>query len=194
MFSPIYISTQLNNGVTSDVIGDYSSAPVDFIYQVPSGKIAALTRVIIRISDGSSIDPDVYGGLTAPLTNGITVSVKRSDDSVLQYLHSNTVSDVVGAVASPIKENADWASLCYDFSIVPDSGGSKEDLALYRWTFARAGMPLILSNQEKFCVTVNDDFTGGADPPLIHHTFTLQGLEAPESSHNIELFMRELST
>jgi hypothetical protein len=188
MFSPIYISTQLNNGVTSDVTGDYSSAPVDFIYQVPSGKIAALTRIIIRISDGTTIDPDVYGGLASPLTNGITVSVKRSDNSVLQYLHSNTVSDVVGSAAKTIKENAEWAALCYDYLIVPDSGGLKEDLAMYRWTFARAGMPLILSNQEKFCITANDNFTD-----LIHHTFTLQGLEAPENSHNLELFMRQLS-
>ena len=193
MFSPIYISTQLNNGVTSDIIGDYSSAPVDFIYQAPSGRIAALTRVIIRMADSTSLDPDVYaggslGGGVDVLTNGITVSVKRSDDSVIQYLHSNTVSNVVGAAPEPIKINADWASLCYDFNIVPDTG-NQQDIGLFRWTFARAGMPLILSNQEKFCITVNDNFTG-----IIEQTFTLQGLEAPESSHNIELFMRELST
>lgn len=189
MFSPIYISTPLHNGSTISAIGNYSTYSNNFIYQVPPGKIAALTRIIIYIGDDTSLNPDVYGGTNSPLTNGIIVSILNKDDSVLQYVHSNTVSSFVGQTAQPIKTNGDWASLCYDFNIVPDGGSSKQDIGLFRWTFARAGTALILSNEEKFCVTVRDDHT-----TLLTHRFTIQGLEAPESSHNIDLFLRELST
>lgn len=188
MFSPIYISTELHNGSATVATGDYSTISNNFVYQVPSGRIAAITRMIIFIGDVGDFDPDVYGAGSDPLTNGVEVLVTNSNDTTIQYITSNSVAGTVGQYSHPIKTNGDWQALCYDFHFRADVG-NQEDIGVFRWTFARAGMPLILSNQEKFCIKLNDDFSG-----LVDHRFTIQGLEAPENSHNLELFMRQLST
>ncbi len=187
MRSPIYISTELNNGSTSIGNGNYSGSSSDFVYQVPEGKIAAIARVVITITCDTTILPGKYGDGNA-LTNGIVPKILDSNDNLVRYLISNTVSSSVGESTGYIKKNIDWSAVCYDFKIIPDSGVSAADLALFRWTFARAGTPIILSNQEKICFTLNDDFTGLSD-----HRFTLQGLEAPDQSVYNDLFLRELS-
>jgi len=183
MRSPTYISTELNNGVTSVATGNYSSGVEDFIYQVPEGKIAAITRVIIIMTHTSSLDPDLYAGI-GELTNGIVPKILKSDDSVLQHLTSDTVAGLVGISAKPIKTNKDWSALCYDFKIIPDSGNDP-DLGLYRWTFSRAGLPLVLDNQEKLCFSLNDNFTGLSD-----HRFIVQGYEAPDQGSYSDLLLR----
>ena len=96
MFSPIYISTELHNGSATVATGDYSTISNNFVYQVPSGRIAAITRMIIFIGDVGDFDPDVYGAGSDPLTNGVEVLVTNSNDTTIQYITSNSVAGTVG--------------------------------------------------------------------------------------------------
>ena len=184
---PKYMSTRLQNGTTSDAIGNYSSAEENFVYQVPENGIAAITRMIITIQDGSNdLYPDEYGGISA-LTNGITVKIKDKDDNDVYYLVSNTVTgQSVGSSPEKIKTNQDWAAVSYDFNRVLHAG-SLADMGQFRWTFARSGSPIILEYQEKFCVTCNDDFSD-----LTHHFFTIQGLEAKDNGVYRDYFFHNL--
>ena len=163
-----FLDTDGDGTGTHGATGDYSSSAEEFYYQVPSGKVATIHRIIIAIGDASTIATDKYGGADA-LTNGITVKVTDSDDTLIQFLNNGNLI--------PVKTNADWAKLCYDFSIYDTGAGQNSDYALFRWTFSRSGMPLVLTNQDKFVVTLNDDFTD-----LTDHTFMIQGYET--SSNN----------
>lgn len=184
---PKYMSTRLQNGTTSDATGNYSSSEENFVYQVPENGITAITRMIITIQDGSNdLFPDEYGGMSA-LTNGITVKIKDKNDNDVYYLVSNTVTgQSVGSSPEKIKTNQDWASVCYDFSRLLHSGSSA-DMGQFRWTFARSGSPIILEDQEKFCVTCNDNLTG-----LTNHFFTIQGLEAHDNGVYRDYFFHNL--
>lgn len=156
-----YLDTTGDGSGTILATGDYSSTSDDFIYQVPSSKIAILQRLIITIGDGSNPRPDRYGQ-NLIITNGMNIKLTESDDTLITYLgHSN---------AHPIITNANWASLCYDMSF--HTVGSGDNYVMFRWTFSKAGMPLILSDGDKLVITLNDDFTG-----LTDHRFMVQGLE-----------------
>jgi len=187
MFMPKYLSTRLQDGTTSDASQNYSSTSTDFVYQVPENHIAAITRMIVTIED-SEVDlySDEYGGLGA-LNNGITVKIMDKNDNDIYYLVSNTVTgQSIGSSPEKIKTNRDWASVCYDFNRVLH-GGSGVDMGQFRWTFARSGSPIIIENQEKFCVNCNDDFSG-----LTSHFFTIQGLEAHDIPLYRDYFFRSL--
>jgi len=187
MFMPKYLSTRLQDGTTSDASQNYSSTSTDFVYQVPENHIAAITRMIVTIED-SEVDlySDEYGGLGA-LNNGITVKIMDKNDNDIYYLVSNTVTgQSIGSSPEKIKTNQDWASVCYDFNRVLQ-GGTDLDMGQFRWTFARSGSPIIIENQEKFCVNCNDNFSG-----LTNHFFTIQGLEAYDNSVYRDYFFRSL--
>jgi len=63
----------------------------------------------------------------------------------------------------------------YDRTITPAiralDYGSGDNFLAGRWTFRKAGEPLLLLPGNSFRVTVNDDLTG-----LVEHYFCIQGL------------------
>jgi len=187
MFMPLYLSTRLQNGTRSNANENYSSSASTFYYQVPVNRIASLTRIIVTIEDNKNdLAPDLYGGL-AKLTNGLTIKITDKNDQNPYYLISNTVAgQATGTSPLPIKTNLDWSAICYDFSRILQ-GGSALDQAQFRWTFTRAGSPIILENEEKFCIVCNDDFS-----TLSQHFFTIQGLEAFDMPVYRDYFFRGL--
>jgi hypothetical protein len=166
-----FLDTTGDGTGTIGATGDWSLSSEEFIYQVPSGKIAEIQRMIICIGDDTQVGTDKYGGATA-LTNGITIKLTKSDGTLIQFLNNGGLH--------PIKTSADWAKLCYDFKIYDTGTGQNTDYALYRWTFSRAGMPLVLSDGDKLVVTLNDNFT-----PLTDHRFLVEGLQFYENKSEI---------
>ena len=151
-----FLSSNGDGTGTSNCIGDYSSAALEVYYSPPAGQLWAITRMIVSIEDTSGMQAQEYGNLGGALTNGITVKVAMGGaaDNVL--------------TPDAIKTNGHWPIFCHDSTV--HTWGSGNEVFTARWTFAKAGSPVVLGQNDKIVVTLNDDFTG-----LINHHFLVQG-------------------
>ena len=116
---------------------------------------AYINRMIVSIVDAGTFDATLYGN-RIELPNGILVEV----------IENGIVTDLTEG--EPITSNSEWSAMCYDFHYIDI--GTGDNVAVIRWTFARAGHPLELNKGDKLRVTIQDDLTG-----LTAHYFQLQG-------------------
>lgn len=140
-----------------NLIQDYSAAAGVARISPAAGEIFQIERMIVFIQDTGNFSASGYGNLGA-LTNGL----------VLEYDCGGAVHPLV---EEPIQSNAEWAAQCYDARY--DNYGTGDNMLFARWTFAKAGAPIILSGDrnEEVRLHLNDNFTG-----LVKHQFLLQGL------------------
>lgn len=157
-FSHVFKFLDTNGDGTGDknAIGDYSSTPTDFFYQPEGGRTVVLTRMIITMS-GDHVNENGYGVKDTPLANGIVVHTENSTPEAAM--------DLSGGI--PIRKERHWQRYCYD------ADASSLGLVVARWTFAKAGIPLFLSHNDRLVVTLNDDFSA-----LTGHFFNIQGADA----------------
>ena len=148
-----------------DTVGDGSGSTEaninlgTFKFKPGAGEIAEIHRMVVHIDDGSAFSADSYGNVVGPLTNGVLVEVRRaSDDSVLIDLTSG----------EPIKSNGDWSHFAYDLDIYGFTGG--RNIMAVRWTFAKGGEALKLSQHEYLAVQIQDDLS-----TLTDHKFFVHG-------------------
>ncbi len=123
----------------------------------PAATVTYLGRVIIHLTDAGSFDADSYGnGIT--LTNGINVTLRDTDDTLLATL-----------TPSPIKTNGQWAGQCHDFST--HTFGTGNNHASVRWTFNKytPGGIRLLPGQH-LDIEFEDDYSG-----LITHMYLFEG-------------------
>lgn len=120
----------------------------------------ALHRMITYLQDTGNFSVSTYGNGVI-LANGIRILVRDVNDAIVSEIDGGT----------PIQSNADWSSLCYDINY--HSFGVGDNALSVRWTFHRAGAPILINGTvgEYFVVELNDDFSG-----LTDHTFNVQGL------------------
>ena len=156
-----YLDTDGDGTGTYNAIGDYSSAKEEFYIQPKTGQVLQLNRIMITIEDGGSIDSGGYGNNSSPLTNGIRAIVRQPD-----------VDDIVLTAQVNVKRTADWNSLCYDGNVA--DFGSGNSFYVSRWTFTKDGDPIILSENDKFIIELNDDFSGSGQA-LVGHRFLIKG-------------------
>ncbi|MEW8120070.1 MAG: hypothetical protein AB2792_23160 [Candidatus Thiodiazotropha sp.] len=153
-----YLSTSGDGTGTTNANGDYSSSVTEF-YITPSGNDPYnVSRVIIGVEDTSGFQAQEYGNLGSALTNGI--EVKCIDE------HDRVFNDLTAGI--PIKTNAQWAAACFDAEL--KTWGAGDELLGVRWTFAKAGVPVLLKPGERLSFLLNDDLTG-----IVAHTFFAQG-------------------
>ena len=154
------LDTVGNGTGTSNAVGTYAT-PTDFFIKPAAGQVFEITRMIVNVVDTVGMDADAYGnGIT--LTNGIKIFV--ADDT-------GDLFEITDA-ANPIKTNGDWAHYCYDADI--KTWGTGNEHLVVRWTFAKAGQPIVLHSTygQKLIVRLNDTFTG-----LVEHNFIVQGVK-----------------
>ena len=153
-----WVSSYLTNGVTIHAVGNYAAAVEQFKYS-PTRKVE-LHRLITYIQDTGNFSVSTYGNGVI-LTNGIRVVVRHADDTLIQAIDGG----------EPIKANADWSSLCYDINY--HSFGVGDNALAVRWTFERAGAPILIDGTlgEYLAVELNDSFL-----TLTDHTFNVQGI------------------
>lgn len=143
---------------SKDANVDGSSTPVDFLIQPPAGEVYVLNRLLIYIEDTGNFRAGHYGVLGGALSNGVTLKVTDSSDVEILDLTAN----------DPVTTNGGWGENSYDVDV--KAWGSGNEILLARWTFAASGRPLILKDQQKFKITINDNLTG-----LVKHHFHVQG-------------------
>ncbi len=151
-----YLDTNGDGTGTKNANGDYSGAADEFFITADSP--CEIHRMVIEIEDTSGFAAAEYGNLGTNLTNGVKVSV---DDHL-----GNELVDLVDGLN--VTTNAEWARLCYDADL--KTWGAGNEFLMVRWTFARSGQPITLTDGDKLIVTLNDNLSG-----LVSHYFMVQG-------------------
>ena len=155
-----YLDTNGDGTGTVNATGDYSSGAEQFYIAPGAGVIHKIHRLIVSVGDGTGMQAEEYGNLGSALSNGIRIEVQ--DDI------GTTLNELDGGLN--VTTNAEWGRLCYDVDV--KTWGSGDELLLVRWTFDRAGGPIVLDgdNDDRLTVIVNDDLQG-----LLSHHFMVQG-------------------
>jgi hypothetical protein len=132
-----------------------------YIQPAPGTGFLAIFRLIVTIEDNANITADGYGGLNT-LTNGIDIAVKSGGPTGTVEL------DLLDG--DPVKNIIAWGE--HSFDVSEHTFGSGNNFVLARWTFSKAGRPLVLdaNHNEALVATINDDMTG-----LVKHQFHVQG-------------------
>ena len=139
---------------TYNAIGDYSSTALDLSISPGEGRWLHIHSMSIKVED-TDFDSGFYGdGIT--LTNGINVLAVNGSGSEYSFTEE------------PIMTNADWAMYCEHVEEINFGKGLPYLTA--HWHFKEAGHPIILQNEDKFIVRLNDLFTG-----LTQHKFIIHG-------------------
>lgn len=153
---------------SANVNGSVTAVP---FYAGPSGEENwAIHRLLVTIEDNATIAADNYGGISS-LTNGMTVKMMRGHPTTGAVLHDLLDGD-------PIKDHIGWAEHCYD--VTEHTYGAGNNFVVVRWTFARAGRPVILTGHknDKLVITVNDDLS-----TLVRHQFHIQAHSYVDDDH-----------
>jgi len=150
------ISSDGNGGGVSDLVGNYSAGSTDFYITANPGKVLYLARVNINVQDGGSIDSNSYGNGVL-LTNGVKLI--------------ESIGGVENQLGIPIITNSDY-SLLAGVDINPLTFGSGDSYLAVRFTFSKLGRPLVITENDKFIIRLEDDFTA-----LTGHKFMMQGYE-----------------
>ena len=160
---PVHAESQiyeyLRNG-THQAVGNYLADPHELVYTCKTGSQKLyIHRMIIHIEDVGKFVSNRYG-YDLVLVNGVHVAVHSADETERVDLDGG----------ENIFTNAGWGAVCYDTRVDQYGTGNATGSLVVRWTFSRAGAPIMLHSGEHFVVTLNDDFTG-----LEAHTFMIQG-------------------
>ncbi len=150
-----YLSTDGAGGGTTNADGNYAT-PTQFYIQ-DTGRYLAIERLILYVEDVGSMDSGQYGNGLTP-SNGIRLEILEPDDTL--------VHDVMAG--NPVTKNLHWQGKCHDLTM--SSWGSGNTGYSVRWTFAKAGKPIILAPGQKLAAILEDNYTG-----LVEHRFQVQG-------------------
>lgn len=153
---------RLNGTGTADMIGDYSAADTDFIFDpAPIGGAAAkflLTGIGAYVQDAGSLDPNAYGnGIT--LTNGIKI-IARKGGLDLDLLDGY-----------PIKTNAHYTRQLWEVSTqIYGTGDESLQAIVYFNNVFQHSILLDAALGDKLIIRLRDNFTG-----LTAHNFKAAG-------------------
>lgn len=150
-----FLDTNGDGTGTQNAVGDYSVTPQEFYFEPDVD--AKIHRMIIHIEDTSGFQAQDYGNITGGLTNGYSLSVRDNGNEIL---------DLCDGLL--IQTNAEIGRYCYDVDV--KTWGAGNEALQARWTFDKAGAPLVINAGYRLSITLNDDLTG-----LIEHYFMIQG-------------------
>ncbi len=143
---------------TVNAIGTYAAAAEEFILSPPAGKVYEVARMLVTVEDTGALDADKYGN-NVVVAKGVVIT-GQSKGTAIEITDPNFL----------INTNAGWGAYCYDADRVPWGVGN--ELLLVRWTFSKAGGPIVLDSRagDFIKITLNDDFDD-----LVGHWFHFQG-------------------
>lgn len=161
-FEKIYITRYLDTvgdgSGDKNMAQDFSLSEGKFIIAPSSTNLYFIARILVWIKDTGNFDADKYGN-AIDVTNGIEMHKTNPAGNLIDLTDG-----------FPIKTNADWMAVAFDFAY--NSIGVGDNIASVRWTFAKAGVHLLLHGDasEQLEVTLNDNFAG-----LTGHRMKVQG-------------------
>lgn len=118
-----------------------------------------INRMLVHIRCARvGFSADNYGDIEN-LTPGVQVSIFDKETGL-------TIQDLCDGMCP--KNNAEWGQLCYDQD--PVDYGNGDRFVNVRWTFAKAGKPLVIKENQYIGVVLAANFGG-----LIAHTYMVNG-------------------
>lgn len=120
---------------------DFSVTADEFFIQPGVGEVFVLETLTVEITG----DKNAIG---TALTNGVQLQVTSSADAL--------IVDLLDGI--PITTNAGWKRVGFDVELQEELQGNKRTVSV-RVDFSKANRPVILTNQEKLKVILNDDFS-----------------------------------
>lgn len=153
-----FLDTNGDGTGTKNANGNYSITAEEFYFQ-PDGYVE-IHRMIVHLADTSGMQAEEYGNLGTALSNGYAPEIQDEDGA--------TLLDLCDGIA--ITANGDLGRYCYDVDV--KSWGAGNEFLQARWTFTKSGAPLLIEENHRFSITLNDDFSG-----LLEHYFMLQGYQ-----------------
>lgn len=138
--------TEMSVNALTEGVG--SPPRVRYYIQPPETDIYHISSVLIHVEDNGSWQVQKFGAITDGLTNGISFTLERDREVIVDLTSVHTV-----------KKNGDWAQLMYDVRY--DSYGSGDSFLAGSWSFDDAGAPFTLSGRRKesFNCYVADDLS-----------------------------------
>ena len=153
---------------THNAIGNYAGDPTEFKISAAPGEYINLTRCIVSMQSSTLNQSDIYGDGGA-LTNGIDCYVTDSLGVIQYYLTDENV---------PIKTNAEWAHLCYDYSVHAGFAAGS-DFVVIRWTWAHSGKEVELLPGWSVNFLCQDDLRTVTSKLTDHHFFVQGWYQLP---------------
>lgn len=157
------VLTQNGARVTVNAAVDASSTDLYWEYRPATNEVARITRLIPQTRDAGTFDAEKYGN-AAGLTTGIKVELVRGTGA------GATVLLAVTDPLVPIKNNADWALNCFDWT--PLDIGTGDNYGKARWTFSQSGhfLEIFGAQSEALRVTLRDNLEA-----LVSERYMAQG-------------------
>lgn len=155
-----------DEGGNDNAILNYSDADLGitpFFIQATNSDTFVIHRMVIHFeaSVQTSIVSSVYGGgNNNALANGIDAQIVDRDDTLIIDLTDSF----------NVKTNAGWGR--YNFNAEPLDYSIGDAQFTSRWSFSQHGRPIVLRNNAKFQLVLNDDFSG---LDMLFHTFYVGG-------------------
>ena len=156
-----FLDTNGDGTGTTNANGNYAISPnVNTQFYYEATEFVEIHRLMVHIQDTAGIDAEEYGNLGAALTNGYSIKIlDSSDNEIIDLCHSN-----------PIKSNGGIARYCHDVELKSWGTTPSNEVINARWTFSKAGSPIVLQPGWKFSTIFSDNLTG-----LLQHYFMIQG-------------------
>lgn len=139
-----------------------NATTVSYIWKpTVTGSVAEITRMIGFVQDGANFTAEHYGAIGSALTNGISLAVYNSDGTLKYELTDGHL---------PVTQNVHWSAYCHDLEYRSFGAGDKS--LSFRWTFAKTGKPVYLSQSrgDYLGMTVADTLSA-----LTEHLMLVQG-------------------
>ena len=156
-----------------NAIGDQATGG-PFYYYWEATQITEIERMLVLIqAPPANFNAERYGNVVA-LVDGVQILHLDNDGAVADG-GATVIEDLTAG--QKVKTNAEWGGHCYDDD--PNTFGSGDNYVKVRWTFGKAGCPLILYPGERVAVRLNDLF-----PSLVRHTFKVEG-KIPHNATNV---------
>ena len=154
---------QVADGTNNNANANGVITPVDYFAGPAEGKVWEIERMIVKIQDDSQFTAAKYGGIDT-LANGVHVGLHYSGKDGPQVLDLLDGSNITGT--------AEWSAHCHDVKVF--TFGAGDNYVSVRWTFGKAGEPIVLHgyHKDKIVVTIRDDLS-----TLVDHSFVIQGIE-----------------
>ncbi len=154
---------------TADLAINGAVTPQEFTYRPAIDPeynvaiVALLERMNIYIETASRITPALYGDVDLSSGVGLKVTVKNASDAII---HNFT--------PSAITVTQHWG-LVAGSDVTPSAFAAGVDAVNIRWTFTKAGSPLVLDGRkgEYLSVLISDDLSG-----LTSQLMQVQGVRA----------------
>jgi hypothetical protein len=145
---------------TKNAIGNYSGAEEEFCLLPGPDEVFYITRLIIHISDAGPFNADNYGGLAAPLPNGVSLMIRNGATTKFDFMDG-----------WPVIDNADWSRVTYTAQELNFGSGDDTMTAVLDFKTGE-GQLLVIdgSTGDRLAIVLNDNFTG-----LVENSFLAQG-------------------